>query len=258
MWLIRHDEFIVATHGKGAPKFPGKHSLAKKSEKFLEGRRLDMCRYFLMLLGHPGFLQSSELAILLNKKKNAALADKGANISAISDDAEAAAESGEFDASKFDVSEEWINLNQTAVQSKGSSMSSKLKDSPLNRLQFTDPAWHLDDNELDIAAYEMLFLTVGTSSSLLSPKERETLDVVRAKLGISRKKMKEITHHILNKPSDEVGEEGGGGMESFANTVAMQGHLELLKGQKGQRRFFRLQGFELKHFAKQVGAAPKR
>eukprot|EP01051_Picozoa_sp_SAG22_P008381 SAG22_NODE_635_length_8370_cov_33.081127_10_plen_184_part_00 len=95
-----HDEYIAAKHGKAAPKFPPKHALvgskarsfccastvflsktvpfravllpqAKKSDKFLEGRRLDLCRYFLQLLGVPGFLQSPELGFLLDKKKNA-------------------------------------------------------------------------------------------------------------------------------------------------------------------------------------------
>eukprot|EP01052_Picozoa_sp_SAG31_P017167 SAG31_NODE_1162_length_9594_cov_3.045498_9_plen_157_part_00 len=107
-------------------------------------------------------------------------------------------DAGEFDSAKFNVSDEWLNLNQAKLRSgsgtggkaggskgNGNTMATKLRSRPLDRLQFGvgGNAWHLDDGELDIAAYEMLFLTVGTSSSLLSPKQRETLDVVRAKLG---------------------------------------------------------------------------
>jgi len=39
--------------------------------------------------------------------------------------------------------------------------------------------WLLDGEQLDMAAFEMFYLTMGTSASLLSPKERGTLDFVR-------------------------------------------------------------------------------
>ena len=55
--------------------------------------------------------------------------------------------------------------------------------------------------------------------------------------------MKEITDHILNRQSDAVagGVSGGAAGGDAAFTVARQGWLEIMKGQKAQRRYFRLQ-----------------
>eukprot|EP01052_Picozoa_sp_SAG31_P017168 SAG31_NODE_1162_length_9594_cov_3.045498_10_plen_125_part_00 len=45
-----HEEVIMPSRGKAAaPKFPGKHALAKKNDKFTEMRRLDLSRYFLQV-----------------------------------------------------------------------------------------------------------------------------------------------------------------------------------------------------------------
>eukprot|EP01052_Picozoa_sp_SAG31_P017166 SAG31_NODE_1162_length_9594_cov_3.045498_8_plen_590_part_00 len=64
--------------------------------------------------------------------------------------------------------------------------------------------------------------------------------------------MKEIVAHILNRQSDEGDEGVAAGSEAmFGNAVTKQGPLEIMKGAKGQPRWFRLQGLELKYFAKQ-------
>jgi hypothetical protein len=248
-----HHNVVEPAHVKSAPKFPSKHALSKQNEKFVEIRRLDLCRYFLQLLGLPGFLQSSELAILLDKKKNAALADKDANMVAVVNEPSAEDSSGAFDASKFDAPDEWIALNRAKVNGpgstsrKGTSMHERLRNQ-------NDSAWHLDDEQLDLAAYEMLFLTVGTSSCLLSPKERETLDFVRAKLGISRKKMADITAQMLNREADTTVDEGEM-RTSLSDQFQGEGFLDIMKGQKAQRRYFRVHGLEIKYYEKQKNSA---
>ena len=71
-----HVEYVVKEHGKGAPKFPGKHAvggLKGKGDKFTESRRLDLQRYFIELLGFRGFMESDMFDILLDRQRNQVL-----------------------------------------------------------------------------------------------------------------------------------------------------------------------------------------
>eukprot|EP01043_Picozoa_sp_COSAG02_P028322 COSAG02_NODE_1712_length_11221_cov_93.698346_1_plen_236_part_10 len=70
-----HTEFVLPAHGASSPKFPPKHAVAKKGGKFVETRRQDLSRYFICLLGKPGFMESREFDMLINRQKNAAFAN---------------------------------------------------------------------------------------------------------------------------------------------------------------------------------------
>ena len=109
-----HLDSVKPAYGKAAPTFPAKHALklSKAKDKFVENRRQDLCRYFIQLLAQPGFLQSDELNVLLNKQANALLADRKrrASVAAV-DIEEAIADAEEFDESTLQASEEWLALH---------------------------------------------------------------------------------------------------------------------------------------------------
>jgi hypothetical protein len=244
-----HTEFVVPAHDKAAPKFPGKHAVAKKGDKFVETRRQDLSRYFVALLGIPGFMESDEFDMLIDRQKNAAFSHAKKASSEEVQKAVAAVEEAheEFDVSTLEAPEEWVNLHR-------SPLPETVRHKP--RLLFQEEEWGvLDDEQLDLATYELIFLTVGTSSSLLSPKERGILELVRSKLGITRRKLNEISHIMLDKAADE--EEEGGAVDLRGSTMAREGTLDLLdKKGKGKRWMFRLSGLNLEYY-KTSGSSAK-
>lgn len=239
-----HSEFVVPAHGQEAPKFPGKHAVAKKGEKFVETRRQDLSRYFICLLGLPGFMESNEFDMLIDRQKNAAFANAKKASSEQVKSAVAAVEEAheEFDDSTLEAPEEWINLHR-------SPLPETVRRKPRLLFQEAGSPWLLDDEQLDLATYELIYLTVGTSSSLLSPKERGILETVRSKLGITRRKLAEISRIMLDKSGDDVGDEGGGAVDLRGKSAAREGTLELLdKKGKGKMWMFRLSGLTLEYF----------
>ena len=185
-----HVEYVMKEHGKGAPKFPGKHAvggLKGKGDKFTESRRLDLQRYFIELLGFRGFMESDMFDILLDRQRNQVLGDKKASSKEVEQAVAAAATAAEdFDESTLEAPDEWVNLHRAALPGAGRRRARLLS-------QEEGSPWLLSDEQLDIAAYEMIFLTVGTSASLLSPKERGVLESVQSALSISRRKLAEIS-----------------------------------------------------------------
>ena len=185
-----HVEYVVKEHGKGAPKFPGKHAvggLKGKGDKFTESRRLDLQRYFIELLGFRGFMESDMFDILLDRQRNQVLGDKKASSKEVEQAVAAAATAAEdFDESTLEAPDEWVNLHRAALPGAGRRRARLLS-------QEEGSPWLLSDEQLDIAAYELIFLTVGTSASLLSPKERGVLESVQSALSISRRKLAEIS-----------------------------------------------------------------
>ena len=237
-----HTEFVVPTYDKSAPKFPGKHALAKKGDKMVETRRQDLSRYFVALLGIPGFMESEQFDMLIDRQKNAAFSHaKKATSEAIQEAVAAVEEAAEeFDVSTLEAPEEWVNLHR-------SPLPETVRRRPRLLNQEVGSKWFLDDEQLDMATYELIFLTVGTSSSLLSPKERGILDSVRTKLGINRRKLADISRIMLDKAADD--EEEGGGVDLRGSYTAREGTLDLLdKKGKGKRWMFRLSGLNLEYF----------
>lgn len=240
-----HTEFVVPTYDKSAPKFPGKHAVAKKGDKFLETRRQDLSRYFVTLLGIPGFMESEQFDMLIDRQKNAAFSHAKKDGSEAIREAVAAVEEAaeEFDVSTLEAPEEWVNLHSKPLPATVRRRPRLLNQEP----PVVSNVWYLDDEQLDIATYELIFLTVGTSSSLLSPKERGILDSVRTKLGINRRKLADISRIMLDKAADE--EDEGGGVDLRGSYTAREGTLDLLdKKGKGKRWMFRLSGLNLEYF----------
>lgn len=246
-----HQGFVKPAHGKDAPDFPAKHKLkaGRQGEKFTEQRRQDLCRYFIRLLALPGFLQSAEMDQLLNKKANEALADKKRGTVAVKADIESAlVEAEDFDESTLEASEEWLNLHRAATPGRLAQLSSP--DAVTARLlnQQKGSAWLLNDQQLDLAAFEMLHLTMGTSSSLLSPKERETLELMAVALNISKRKREELVRHMLGHEQATAGASDSAAVNAESSQHRKQGYLELV-GKKGklQKYWFRLTGLELEY-----------
>eukprot|EP01045_Picozoa_sp_COSAG04_P030385 COSAG04_NODE_5264_length_1681_cov_1.789507_2_plen_125_part_00 len=98
-----------------------------------------------------------------------------------------------FGQSTLEAPDEWVNLHRAALPGAGRRRARLLS-------QEEGSPWLLSDEQLDIAAYEMIFLTVGTSASLLSPKERGVLESVQSALSISRRKLAEISQ-VRRSPS---------------------------------------------------------
>jgi|EP01047_Picozoa_sp_COSAG01_P012410 hypothetical protein len=267
-----HESFIVASQGSSAPAFPAKHAIKSarsQGDKFTEQRRQDLCRYFIHLLAQPGFLQSPEMDKLLNKKASEALADKARKTTSVAKDVEAATAEGEvFDESTLEASEEWLGLHQAVLPGRMPVLTSGRSETERLLSQGEGSPWHLDRRQLDLAAFEMIFLTLGTTRGLLSPKERDTLDVIAAQLGISKRKREEVVMQITEH-SEQFGGGGGGTASAAAEGdvagigdacgggTAKQGQLELLGKKKGQAYWFRLQGLSLQYMSRTGSGSAK-
>eukprot|EP01043_Picozoa_sp_COSAG02_P103850 COSAG02_NODE_39851_length_412_cov_0.667732_1_plen_118_part_10 len=70
-----------------------------------------------------------------------------------------------------------------------------------------EPKWHLDDEQLDLAAFEHLILTLPNSEQYLRARERETFGYVASKCGLSRRRQQQLYAGVTRGAQREQFEE---------------------------------------------------
>ena len=129
-----------------------------------------------------------------------------------------------------------------ALQSQGSS----LKQPAARLLKQGDEAWKLDEEDLDLAAYEQLLLTLPASPHLLPNAEIETLDYVRSKFYYTTRRHKAIAMSVaLGSQQAEIE------VASAGSDFVPKGWLEKAgddKRGKYKKRWFELDGMQLEYF----------
>jgi hypothetical protein len=124
-----------------------------------------------------------------------------------------------------------------------------------------EPKWHLDDEQLDLAAYEQLILTLPNSEQFLRSRERETFGYVASKCGFSKRRQQEIYAGVTKGvPREQFEEEL---IESAEQVDELEGWLEKagekkkgVKGVKGgafKKRYFHLADSQMEYLEKPGG-----
>lgn len=121
-----------------------------------------------------------------------------------------------------------------------------------------DEKWHLDEEQLDLAAYEQLILTLPDSEQYLRSRERETFGYVTSKCGYSKRRQQEIFNGVTRGAQRAQFEEEL--IDAVEQDDSCAGWLlkagEKKKGVKGgafKRRWFELQADEISYAEKRGG-----
>jgi hypothetical protein len=121
-----------------------------------------------------------------------------------------------------------------------------------------EPKWYLDDEQLDLAAFEQLVLTLPNTEQYLRSRERETFGYVASKCGFTKRRQQQLYASVTRGAQREQFEEEL--IEAVEQVDELEGYLEKQgekkKGVKGgafKKRWFQLAGSHMDYSEKPGG-----